>query len=389
MSVKKRNLIIIIGIVVLIILVVVLNLRFKSKSGGEVETAAARLDTLVSKVSATGNLKSQDQVNIQAQVMGRIDKLYVKEGDVVKKGALLCLLDRSQYQANLTLAKANFDQQGRLLARADTLFQKKLIAQEQYEQAKTNFDVARAQLEQAQDQWEKTQITAPISGTIVKLNIEEGETVIIGTMNNLGTVMMTIADLSRMLAVVDVDESDITQLAPEQDATVTLDALPDSVFKGKVHTVGYMPIEAATSLVTGQQTTASFEVEIRLVDNSPLLRPGMTVSANIVTAQKSNVLVVPIQAVGRRKIKGRETQSVFVVTNGVVHLQPIETGSSSDTDIEIVGGIKEGDVVVTGPYKILSKLTDGARVTPQKGSAEGNPRRGNAPQRRVMMRFGG
>ncbi len=388
MNLKKKRWIIIIGVAVVIILVVVLNLGFKSKSGGEVETAVARRDTLVSKVAATGNLKAQAQVNIQAQVMGRIDKLYVKEGDVVKRGDLVCLLDQTQYQADLTLAQANFRQQERMLVRADTLFSKKLIAQEEYEKMKTSYDVARAQLEQAKDRWEKTRITSPISGTVVKLNIEEGETVIIGTMNNLGTVMMTIADLSQMLAIVDVDESDVTQIRPGQEGTVELDALPDSVFGGTVNTVGYMPIESnLTTAVTGQQTTADFEVEIGLIENSPLLRPGMTVSAEIVTSKKANVLVVPIQAVGRRKIKGRETQSVFVVENGVARLRPVETGNSSETDIEIVKGLTEGEMVVSGPYKILSKLTDGARVTPQKVGLDGNSSRGDSTRRRGFIRF--
>lgn len=391
MTRKRRIGFIVSALALFIIIVVILNITFKPKSGGEVETAVARKDTLVSRVSATGNLKAQAQVNIQAQVMGRVDGLYVKEGDAVKAGQLLCLLDQTQYRAALTLARTNFEQQGRLLTRADTLFAKKLIAQEEYERVRTSCDVARAQLEQAQDQFDKTRIVSPISGTVVKVNIEAGETVIIGTMNNLGTVMMIVADLSKMLALVDVDESDIPQIRLGQQATVRLDALPDSVFGGTVTKIGYMPIQS-TSLTAnatgGQQTTADFEVEVALASSADVLRPGMTVSSEITTARQGDVLVVPIQAVGRRKIKGKVTQSVFVVDKGSARLQPVETGSSSDTDIEIRVGLKPGDMVVSGPYKVLSKLTDGARVAThgiKPGADSAGTRR---PRARMLMRLG-
>lgn len=358
---KKRTFFIIFGAILFLVLIVGLNLMTK-KEGSEVTGAIAGYGSIVSKVSATGSLKAKAQVNLQAQVMARVEKLFVSEGDFVKKGDLLCLLDPKLYEAELILAKARFERAQAVFSRQETLYQKALIAQEQFEATKTEYEVSKAQYEQAQDRFSKTKIIAPISGTVVKLNIEEGETVIIGTMNNPGTVMMVIADLSKMLAIVDVDETEVGALKAGLEAKVNIDALPDTVFIGQVSRVGYMPKQ---SQVSGLEQSTDFEVEIDLLETAPELRPGMSVSCEIITAQKESVLVVPIQAVGRRKVKGKETQTLFVVENGIAKLTPVKTGSTSETEIEILEGIKEGTTVISGPYKVLSKLKDGARVKVQ------------------------
>jgi HlyD family secretion protein len=364
MKKKRRTTLIVLGVIVLLVIIVVLNLNAR-KSGDEVTTSIAKFSSIVSKVSATGNLKALYQVNLQSQVMGTVDRLYVHEGDRVKKGDLLCLLDRKSYEADLMQAKAQFEQAEAVLGRNESLYARKLIAQEQYESVKTAYEAAKSQYEQSQDRYNKTSIVAPISGTVAQVNIEEGETVIIGTMNNLGTVLMVIADMSQMLAIVDADETDMPSIRPGQTAEVSVDAIPDSTFAGVVTRVGYMPVEnnlTSTSSLTSTGTGTDFEVEVKILKVDSAMKPGMTASADIVTAEKESVLVVPIQSIGRRTIKGVETQALFVVEKGVAKLTPVKTGSASETEIEITDGIKPGAQVISGPYKVLAKLKDGAKV---------------------------
>jgi HlyD family secretion protein len=283
----------------------------------------------------------------------------VQEGDRVKKGDLLCLLDRKSYEADLIQSKARYQQAAAVFARNETLFVHNLIAKEQFESIKADYEAAKSQYEQSQDRFNKTSIVAPISGIIAQLNIEEGETVIVGTMNNPGTVMMVIADLSEMLAIVDADETDVPLIKPDQTAEVQIDAIPDTSFQGVVTKVGYMPVQ---NVLTTGETGADFEIEIKLLSTKPEMKPGMTASADIITAEKESVLVVPVQAVGRRKIKGVDTEALFVVDKGIAKLIPVKTGPASETEIEIIEGIKPGDQVISGPYKVLSKLKDGAKV---------------------------
>lgn len=360
MKKKPKTIIIIIGVIVVLAVIVSLNLS-ASKPGEEVTVAVAKFGSILSKVSTTGELKAVAQVNLQAQVMGIVDKLYVSEGDMVKKGQLLCLLDRKSYEADLVQAKARYEQAASVYARNETLYNRNLIAKEQFESFKTQYEVAKAQYEQAQDRLGKTRITSPITGTVVKLNIEEGETVIIGTMNNPGTVMMVIADLSQMLAIVKADETDIPSIKLGQRAEITMDALPDTIFEGVVTKVGYMPVQ---NILQTSETSTDFEVEVKLTKTNSAMKPGMTISADIITAEKESILVVPIQAVGKRKVNGAETQALFVVEKGIAKLKPVKTGSASETEIEIIEGITPGEKVIAGPYKVLAKLKDGAKVKP-------------------------
>ncbi len=363
-----KKLLIVVGIVVVAGVIIVLNTR-SSGGGPEVETSEAAKGSIVSTVEATGTLEAKAQVNISAQAIGRVDRIYVKEGGLVKKGALLIKLDDQQAGANLTLAKARFEQAQLLVDRAQSLLGKELISQEDYENARTNYEVAKAQFVQAQDSWEKTRIIAPISGKVMKLNIEEGETVLFGTMNNPGTVLLTIADMSKMIAIVKVDETDIPNIKSGMTATVSADALPDTSFPGQVSEVGLMPITSMLST----ETAINFEVEVELSEFSAELRPGMTIKAEITTGTKDSVLKVPVQAVGKRKLKSREVNSVLVFENGKAVLREVETGASSDTETEIKTGVNPGDQVIIGPYRIVSKLKDGARVKLTKQEAEKAP----------------
>jgi HlyD family secretion protein len=356
---RTRTLLIVIGVVVVLGVIVVANVT-KKPTGEEVDTQKVKYGSILSRVSATGELRAKAQVNLQAQVMGVVDKLPVKEGDVVGRGDLLLELDRKSYEANLVLARSRFDQARLSHGRVESLYAQKLISSEQYEASQAAAEMARAQYEQAQDQYDKTIIRAPISGTVAKLNIEEGEAVMIGTMNYSGTVLLVIADMSRMQAIVDVDETDVVSVELEQKAKVEVDALPDSSFTGRVTRIGYMPTANALTAATTQSTT--FEVEVTLDSTAPCLRPGMNVRAEIVTAELDSVLVVPIQSAGRREVKGQEYETVYLVKEGKAVMTRVKTGRSSDTELEIVSGLKPGDEVISGPYKTLSKLTDGRRV---------------------------
>ncbi len=352
-----KKIILVIGIAIVIILIIVLNLTQKTK-GESVEIEIAKKGEIVSKVSADGELKAKSQVDISAETIGRVKKIFYKEGDFVKKGSLLIELDDIQAQANYELAKAQLKQAEQVFKRTQSLYDKGLISQENFETAELNYRSAKARYDQTLDAYQKTKIYAPISGKIMKLNIEEGETAVMGTMNYAGTVLATIADMSRLIGVVKIDETEVPQVKLGQEAEVIADALPDSVFKGIVTKVGLMPI---TSITTTEKMT-DFEVEIELKNFSSNLRPGMNVKAEIITNKKTDILVVPIQAVGKRKIENKLTESIFVVQNSKALLKEIQTGISSDTEIEIISGVNEGDTVISGPYRVLSKLKDGSGV---------------------------
>jgi HlyD family secretion protein len=357
---RTRTVLITAGIVVVLGLIIAGNVRRKP-AGENVDTKKAGYGKILSKVTATGELKAQAQVNLQAQVMGVVAKLHVREGEIVHRGDVLLELDRRSYEANLVLARSRYTQAQLSFVRVESLNQAKLISSESYEGARAAYEMAKAQFDEAQDQYDKTVIRAPISGTVAQVNIKEGETVLIGTMNNAGTVLMVLADMARMQALIDVDETDVVNVAEGQSASVAVDAIQDSVFAGHVTRVGYMPSQNLLSAATDQGTT--FEVEITLDSTAPSLRPGMNVHADIVTAELDSVLVIPVQSAGRREVKGKETETVFLVKDGKAVLTPIRTGRASDADLEVLEGVKPDEEVIVGPYKTLTKLTDGRRVT--------------------------
>lgn len=377
----RKRIFLIIGILIFIGLIVLLNLTRKEE-GKEVETATVEYGSIVSKISGDGELKAKTQVNIQSQVMGRVEKIFVKEGSEVKKGDLLCLLERKSYEANLTLQKARYEQAKNSFIRIDSLYKKRLISDEEYERAKTEYEAAKASYEDALDKYNKTEIRSPIDGTVVKLNIEEGETAIIGTMNNPGTIMMIIADLSKMMAVIEVSERDVVDIKIGNSAKITLDALPDTFFVGYVSRVGYVPI----TTTAGTEKITNFEVEVELEDTSFLLRPGMSVHCEIITAEKESVLVVPISAIGRRKIGGKEVDACFVIENGKAKLKPIKVGSYGEFEAEVIEGLKEGEEVITGPYSVLAKLNEGDLVKPKRRERV-ERKRGDASDVIRTMRF--
>ena len=216
---NRKKLWIAIGIIIIIVVVIVLNLR-QREAGEKVEVALVRKDNITSKVSASGELKAKSQVDISAETIARVRKIRYVEGDNVKKGDLLIELDDVQAEATRELAHAKLQQAEQDLKRAQSLIEKNLISQESFEQIELNYKTARASYEQALDAYHKTRIYAPISGKIMKVNVEEGETAVMGALNYGGTVMMTIADLSQMVAVVDIDETDVPDVTVGEKAEV-------------------------------------------------------------------------------------------------------------------------------------------------------------------------
>ena len=354
---RKKKILFIIGGIILVAVIVILNLTNK-EGGQEVEVAIVKKGNIISMVTASGELRAKSQVDISAETIGRIKKILFQEGDYVNKGFLLIELNDVNANANRKLARAQLKQAEQDFNRGKKLFEKELISKESFEKIELGYEITKAQYEQALDAYRKTKIYAPISGTIMKINVEEGETAVMGTMNYQGTVLMTIADLSKMLAVVRIDETDVPEVKVGQEVEVIADALPDSTYPGAITKVGLMPI---TSQLTTEQAT-DFEVEIEMSEFSSLLRPGMNMKADIITDEKSDVLTVPIQSSGKRKIADKLKETVFVVQDGKAVLTEITVGTSSDTAIEIIAGIEQGDTVIIGPYRVLSKLKDGQKV---------------------------
>lgn len=356
-------------------------------------------------VKASGKIDPRDKVNISAHVIGKIEHLYVEEGDLIRKGQPFLDLEKEAYtaardqwsaqlrkagtevrQAEVSLADAR-----NKLARARRLNQEGILSAEQLEaaelaqataglrleDARESVRQARANLEKALDDLRKTTIYAPLTGRVIALNTEEGEVVVSGTMNNPASVIGEIADLSVILAKVDVDETEVVLVKPGQSTRVLVDALPDKVYHGRVAEVGNKGFSRAQ-----QPDVTFFNVEILLEDPDEDLRPGMSVRAEIDTAVHPDVLVAPIQAVverdTERDLGDEEADVVFVVEDGKAVQKAVRTGISDETRVEIVSGVQVGDKVVTGPYRSLRDLDDGERVQVTDQKKEERARRRKA-----------
>jgi HlyD family secretion protein len=394
---RKKKIFIAVAVIVVAALVV---FGFKSSRGDKDVTAvtlgkAERTD-LTSKVSANGQLDAQRKVDLSANVMGQIVNLAVREGDVVKKGQFLLQIDRQQLAASAEGAaaslraqfsdrdasRANLAEAERNLARARKNYETQIIPQADYESARTQVESARAQLEAieqriqqsrsnleaARDTLSKTTMRAPMEGIVTALPVEEGEVAVIGTMNNPGTILLTIADMSIVEAVMEVDETDVPNVKVGQRATVTIDAYPNKTFNGLVTEVGSSPI---TSTSAGSEAI-NFEVKIQIENPPTGVRPGFSASADIITGTRSKALAIPIQALVVREKPGAagakpvDEEGVYVHDAGAVKFAPVTTGLSGDSSIEIVTGLKDGQQIVTGPFRALRDIKDGAKVKEQK-----------------------
>jgi len=357
--------------------------------------AAARRD-VTQVVKASGGIRARVSVDISAHVVAKIERLYVKEGDTVRAGQPFLELERQAFtaaadswqaqlrqartgvrQAEVDLADAEVKlRRGRRLTAEGIVSGEALEAAElertsaelRLEQAREAVEQAQANLAKALDDLSKTTIAAPVSGRVVELNAEEGEVVVSGMMNNPATRIATIADLSELLAELDVDENEVVRVAVGQPVTVTVDAVPDRSYRGRVVEVG-----SSGSTRAGQGDVTFFEVDVLLDDADERLRPGMSVRAEIEVAAREDALVVPIQAVVEREPEapdepaeggGERTveEVVFVVADGKAQRRRVATGLSTVTDVEITAGLEAGEQVVTGPFRTLRDLDDGDAV---------------------------
>src|SRR5262245_48136312 len=308
---------------VLLLGVVIVNIAGQGgKKGMPVQLARVRTEDITSKVRAPGKIEPKTQVKISADIMGKVTHLAVKEGDRVKRGQLLLQLDpvqrsADQVQARTSLESAKAHQRdaaGKFKVaesnyqRQRALYDQKLLSNAEWDQATSAYeaareannaareDVARSQaaLTAASDNLAKTRILAPIDGVVSALYIEEGEIVIMGTMNNAGTQILTVSDLSRMVVKADVDETDVVDIALGQKAKISVDAIPDTTFDGTVTEIGNTAKRNETGTVEGQ---TNFEVKVTFDTNVPQVRPGMTADVEIETATHPKTNGVPIQAV--------------------------------------------------------------------------------------------
>jgi HlyD family secretion protein len=397
-SMKKKT-VIILAIAIVVILAAVIGLGSKKDKGIKVTLEKVKRTDLTSIVSASGEIKPKKSINISALIPGRVVKIGVKEGDVVKAGDFLLKLDSTQYEAYADRDRAFIQSSQAELIKAQTTLEKNksfynrqknlsdngLISKEQLEQAKSQLDISDAgvrsinfQIQQAQaslkstlDNLNKTVFSSLIDGVITSLRVEEGEMAITGTMNNPGTVLMTIADLSIMEVEVQVDETDVVGVQLGQTADIRVDAFPNQVIKGKVTEIGSSALQKTTLTASSNtQESKDFKVVVTLENPSKLLKPGLSASADIIAAEKKGVLAVPISALVLRdrqaeggavtvsKKTGGEEEGVYAVNGDRVKFVPVKKGIMGEMMIEITDGLTEGQEIVAGPYDALRQLKD-------------------------------
>jgi len=399
---KNTKRLLIIWVVILIIgLIILLNLNSQREKSVKVTAEKVKRHDLTAVISASGEIKPKKNVNISAHVPGRIVKIGVIEGQEVKAGDFLLKLDSTQYEANadrdramiqsyrseLIKAEASLKRSQSDYDRQKKLFDNQLISKDLLEQAKAQLDIAQAtyksityQIEQGQaslkstlDNLGKTEYASPIDGIITSLRVEEGEVAMIGTMNNPGTVLMTIADLSVMEVEVEVDETDVVGVQMDQEADIRVDAFPNQVFKGKVTEIGSSALQKLTASASTQESK-DFKVVITLDNPSKQIKPGLSASADIITAEKKNVLAVSISALvvrekkpegaapSEKDRKASEEEGLYAIENGRAKFVAVKKGIMGELMIEIVSGINEGQEIVAGPYDALRQLKDGTLV---------------------------
>ena len=400
---KKRNLILI-GVVLVGAVTGGILMNRGKQEAPEVQTTPVKQAQIVQKVNATGKIQPKTQVNISADISSKIIRMNVKEGDWVEKGDFLLELDRERYLAsveseeanvrsalaNADLVKENMEQAERVYKRAKDMIDRNLESQSVLDSAQAAYQVevarfqsanflveqARGRLKQARDDLSKTTIYAPMAGTISDLNKEQGEIAIGSQFQE--DVILVIADLDVMEALVNVDENDIVAISAGQVAEIEVDALPGQTLAGTVSEI------ASSATVQEAGTTAQkteFEVKIAVDSKKKELRPGMTVSADIVTDTREDALSIPIQSVTVRTIEQLEAgdpdakehftaaedgfvEMVFVIEGGKAVARAVKTGIQSDELIEVLEGVTEGEEVVSGSYRAISRdLENGAAVT--------------------------
>ncbi|MFN7981498.1 MAG: efflux RND transporter periplasmic adaptor subunit [Vicinamibacterales bacterium] len=435
--------------------------KFRKVPGTAVTVETIKARDLEAVVSASGKIQPKRLVNISADASGRVVNLAVNEGDRVRQGQFLLQIDPKslrtrvdsgsaslqaaqssldQQRQSVETARVQLDQAQKNLARQRDLWNQQLTTREALEKADSDVRAAestlrereklvnaqearigqeKASLESARYDLSKVRMESPIDGIVTRRNIQEGETAVIGTMNNAGTVLLTLADMSVIQAEVEVDETNIPNVAIGQPAKITIDALPDRTFKGHVSEIGNSPIQSSSTTTSSQTTQATnFKVVVVLDEAVPDVRPGFTCTADITTATRQNVTAVPIPAVAVRELvydaagnvvkqpkvekpksgpftfgseasagsaaqaapvqellpgqTRKEMEGVFVRRGAVAEFVTIKLGIAGDKYFEVLNGLKPGDEVVTGPYNSVRNLADGDEVRldqPKTGTA--------------------
>jgi len=391
-------------------------------------------------VSASGKIEPKRQIDISANQMGRVTRLAVEEGQRVTAGQFLLEIDprslagqlqrgeagvagaRSGLQQARTItdqARATLELARQQLRRQEELWKDGLTTRENLERAQNEVTVREAEVAAREHEMETREqqirqeqaglattrynlsqivISSPMNGIVTRRNIEEGETAVVGTMNNPGTVLLTIADMSVIEAEVEVDETDIPSVVLGQEAQVTIDAVPDRTFRGRVAEIGNSPIQSAGQ---NQQTATNFKVVITLDEAPQDIRPGFTCTAEIVTATRTKTVAVPIQSLTVREMLfdaagqlvhepppsrkrdssveptlsaqepppghiRKETEGVFVIRDGRAVFVPVKVGIAGDRFFEVLAGLQARDEVITGPFESVRQLADGERVEPRE-----------------------
>ncbi|MBI3406397.1 MAG: efflux RND transporter periplasmic adaptor subunit [Acidobacteria bacterium] len=443
--------------------IVAVSVNQASKGVVTVQTAKIGRQDLVSLVTASGEIRPKTYTNVGGEGFGKIVELAVKEGDRVRVGDVLLRLESTQVsadvdaqraqlssteagmksaeasyksaQAELTQRRADFEKARFDWERAEKLYKDELISKSEYDARKSQFDSATAAIEvssarvnqtraeldrshsmqgqstavltRARDVLRKTTYTAPIGGVVTYIAVRLGEHVVAGIQNSPGSYLMTISDMSEVDAEVKVDETDIVNVKRGQECDVTIDAVPGKVFKAHVREVGTQAVLRTSGLATTQSQTGSQEAKdfkvICTIDAPPEnVRPGLSTTAKIRTAERKNALAVPLQALAVRtqqdlddaKNEGKagggkveaasitkkpdgkdpkkeEIQGLFVVRAGKAEFIPVKTGITGVTEIELTEGVKEGDEIVTGSYRALRTLKPGAKVKVDNKSSSG------------------
>jgi HlyD family secretion protein len=424
-----------IGLTAILIPVVAVGIvLFKRAAGTRVEIEAIAPRDLSAVVSASGKIRAKREVNITSEVSGRVTRLAVKEGDKVKRGDFLLQIDPrvvasqvergeaglaaqraalAQAKTQLVAARANLAMARQNLVREQELLKQKLTSNQSFERVENEVTARSADVEtreaeitsaeqrirqqgadldSARYNLSRVTLDAPIGGVITRRNVEEGETAQVGFTNNPSVVLLTVADMSVIEAQIEVDETDIPTVQLGQPTKITIDALPDRTFAGRVTEIGNSPISTAGA--AGQQAT-NFRVVVTLDEAIPEVRPGFTCTAEITTATRSKVASVPIQAMAVRELiydkdgkivpqapgkkrkldpkaktedtlpegqTRKETEGVFVVREGKAAFVPVKTGIAGDRYFEILSGLAVGDKVITGPVSSVRDLADGTAV---------------------------
>ncbi|MCB9250494.1 MAG: efflux RND transporter periplasmic adaptor subunit [Ignavibacteriales bacterium] len=410
---SKKKLFIFGGLGLLLAIIVGLTLFSGDKETiVSVQTEKVMKRNITQIVAANGTINPVDKVTLRPEVTGEIVDLPVQEGDKVKKGQLLIRMKPDQYiarrnvaEASLTLARASLREREATLMeveaaynRVKELYDKKLssdsdieAAKSAYIGAKSRVEAQKASVQQAEENYkdavvelDKTAIYAPLDGTVSALNVEKSERVL-GSSFSQGTDLMTVADLSKMEAIVEVDENDVVLISVGDTATIEIDAFKDEKFTGVVTQIGN---SAKTSALGTQNEVVNFDVEIRLLNPNDRIRPGMSCDADIKTDTRSDVWSVPIQSVTaripnkkdqekveedkaeveennlqKRKEKIKPVEVVFVEEGNLAKMVEVKTGISDDAYMEIISGLSDGQMVISGPYKAISKeLNDSTKV---------------------------